>query len=150
MNSTSELTNPLEMVKKTCQALESLNYDVRARSQAKITILGLDEHETNAKNRTSRNSASQLTNPLEMEKKTCQALESLNYNVRATSQAQIAILGLNEHETGMKNLTSRNSASELTNPFEMVKKICQALESLNSGVRGRSQAKITILGLDQH
>ena len=31
-NSTSEPTNPLEMVKKTCQALELLNYDVRARS----------------------------------------------------------------------------------------------------------------------
>ena len=32
-------------------------------------ILGHDEHETDAKNRTSRNSASELTNPLEMEKK---------------------------------------------------------------------------------
>ena len=31
-NSASELTNPLEMVKKTCQASESLNYDVGARS----------------------------------------------------------------------------------------------------------------------
>ena len=34
----------------------------------KITILGLDEHETDAKNRTSANSASELTNPLEMVK----------------------------------------------------------------------------------
>ena len=70
MNSASELTNPLEMVKKTCQALESLNSD---------------EHETYAKNWTSRNSASELTNPLEMVKKTCQALESLNSDVRARS-----------------------------------------------------------------
>ena len=57
------------MVKKTCQALESLKSDVRARSEAQITILGLDEHDTDAKNRTSRNSASELTNPLEMVKK---------------------------------------------------------------------------------
>ena len=63
------LTNPLEMVKKICQALESLNYDVRARSLAQITYLGLNEHETDAKNRTSRNSASKLTNPLEKVKK---------------------------------------------------------------------------------
>ena len=30
-NSAFEFTNPLEMVKKTCQSLESLYYDVRAR-----------------------------------------------------------------------------------------------------------------------
>ena len=33
---------------------------------------------------------------------------------------------------------SRNSAYELTNPLEMVKKTCQSLESLNSDVRVRS------------
>ena len=65
--------------------MESLNFDVRARSKAQITILGLFEHETDAKNRTSRNSASELTNPLEMVEKICQALESLNYDVRARS-----------------------------------------------------------------
>ena len=42
------------MVKKTFQAFEALNYDVRARSYAQITILGQVEHETDAKNRTSR------------------------------------------------------------------------------------------------
>ena len=57
------------MVKKTCQALESLNSDVRARIEAQMTILGLDEHDTDAKNRTSRNLVSELTNPLEMVKK---------------------------------------------------------------------------------
>ena len=51
------------------QAFESLNSDIRARSLAQITILGQDEHETDAKNRTSTNLASQLTNPFEMEKK---------------------------------------------------------------------------------
>ena len=121
-NSVYELTNPLEMVKKTCQALESANSNVRARSQAQITILGLYEHETDAKNWTSTNSASELTNPLEMVQKTCQALESLNSDVRGRSQAQITILVLDEHETDEKNWTSRNSASELTNPLEMVKK----------------------------
>ena len=50
-----------------------------------MTILGLDEHETDAKNRNSRNLASELTHPLEMVKKTSQALESLNYDVRARS-----------------------------------------------------------------
>ena len=57
------------MVKKTFQAFESINYDVRARSLAQITIFGQEEHETDAKNRTSRNSASKLTNPIEFVKK---------------------------------------------------------------------------------
>ena len=83
--------------------------------------MGLDEEETDAKNRTSRNSASELTNPLENGKKTIQAFESLNSDFRARSYAQITILGLDEQETDAKNRTSNNSASELTNPLEMVK-----------------------------
>ena len=63
--------------------MESLNYDVRARILAQITNLVLDEHERDAKNRTLTNSASELTNPLEMVKKAWQSLESLNYDVRA-------------------------------------------------------------------
>ena len=78
--------------------------------------MGQDEHETDAKNWTLTNSAAELTNPLEMVKKTCQAL------------------GQDEHETDAKNWTLTNSAAELTNPLEMVKKTCQALESLNSNV----------------
>ena len=35
-------------------------------------------------------------------------------------------------------MTARNSASELTNPLEMVKTTWQALESLNSDVRDGS------------
>ena len=62
------------MVKKTFQAFELLNSDVR---------LGQDEQETDAKKRSSRNSAYELTNPLEMVKKTCQSLESLNSDFRA-------------------------------------------------------------------
>ena len=110
------------MVKKTIQAVESLNSDVRARSFAHITILGLDEQETVTINRTSSNSDSELTNPLEMVKKTIQAFESLYSDVRARSWAQITILSLDEHETDAKNRTSRNSNYELTNPLEMVKK----------------------------
>ena len=34
-----------------------------------MTMLGQDEHETDTKNRTSTNSASELTNPLKMAKK---------------------------------------------------------------------------------
>ena len=55
------------------------------------------------------------------------------------------ILGLHVHETDAKNRTSRISNSELTNLVEMVKKAIQAFESLNSDVRARSQAQITIL-----
>ena len=77
-NSAYEHTNPLKMVKKTIQAFESLNSNVRARTKAQITILGQDEQETDAKNRNSTNLASQLTNPLQMVKKTFQAVESLN------------------------------------------------------------------------
>ena len=68
-NSASDLTNPLEMVKKIGHALELLNSDVRARSLAQNTILGQDEHETDTENRTSTNSVSELPNPLEMVKK---------------------------------------------------------------------------------
>ena len=97
--------------------------------------MGLDEQETDAKNRTPRNSTSELTNPLEMVKKTIQALESLNSDVRAWSLAQITILGLDEKETDAKNRTSRNSSFELTNPLEMVKKTIPTFKSLNSDVR---------------
>ena len=63
--------------------MESLNYDVRARIYAQITILVLDEQVTDAKSRTLTNSASELTNPLEMVKKTCHSLELLNSDFRA-------------------------------------------------------------------
>ena len=56
--------------KKTYQAFESLNSDVLSKALGKITILGQDEQETNAKNWAARNSASELTSPLEMVKKT--------------------------------------------------------------------------------
>ena len=48
-------------------------------------FLGEDGQETDAKNRTSTNLASQVRNPLEMVKKTFQAFESLNFEVRARS-----------------------------------------------------------------
>ena len=54
------------------------------------------------------------------------------------ARAKITILGLDEQETDAKNWTSTNSASELTNPLEMVKKTCEAFESLNSDIRTRS------------
>ena len=39
---------------------------------------------------------------------------------------------------GRENWTSRNSASELSNPLENGKKTIQAFESLNFNVRARS------------
>ena len=59
-------------------------------------MLGQNGHETNTKNRTSTNSAYELMKPLEMVKKPIQAFESLNSDVRATSYAQITILGTYE------------------------------------------------------
>ena len=63
--------------------MASLNSDVRHRSLVEIKVLGQDEHETDTKNWTSTNSASELRNPLEMVNKTYQAFESLNSDVRA-------------------------------------------------------------------
>ena len=48
------------------------------------------------------------------------------------------MLGQDEHEIDMKNRTSTNSAFELSNPLEMVKKPIQAFESLNSDFRAKS------------
>ena len=49
------------------------------------------------------------------------------------------MLSLDEQETDTKNRTSTNSASELTDALEMVKKtINQAFESLNSNVQART------------
>ena len=50
----------------------------------------------------------------------------------------MTMVGKDEQETDTKNPTSTNSASELANTLEMLKKTCQALESLNSDVRDRS------------
>ena len=84
-------------------------------------MLGQDEHETDTKNRTSMNLASEVTNSLEMLKKKCQAFESLNSDVRDRSQLEMTMLGQDEHETDTKNRTSKNSTSEVTNPLKMVK-----------------------------
>ena len=78
-------------------------------------MLGQEEHETDKKNQTSKNLAYELTNPLGMVKKTCVALESLDSDVRDRSYVEIMMLGQDEHEKDMKNRTSTNSGSELTN-----------------------------------
>ena len=74
-------------------------------------MLGHDEQETDTKNRTSTNAGSKLKNHLKMVKKTIQAFELLNSNIRARSQAQIMILGQDEQETDAKNRSSTNAAS---------------------------------------
>ena len=66
-------------------SFEIAHYDVRSRRKDQIMILGQDEQEKDAKNRTSTNSASDLTNPLEVVKQSIQAWESLNSDVRARS-----------------------------------------------------------------
>ena len=84
-------------------------------------MLDQDEQETDTKNRTST-----------------KAFESLNFNIRGRSSAQITILGQDEHETDAKNRTSTNLVSQLINHLEIVKKIFQAFELLNLEVRARS------------
>ena len=75
-------------------------------------------------------------NPLEMEKK--------NVRIRNRSILLSEELGPN-YDFGPRWARNRreksdfnDSASELTITLEMVKKTCQALESLNSDVRARS------------
>ena len=85
-------------------------------------ILGLDEHETDAKNRTSRNSAYELTNPLRMVKKHVRLSNRSIMMSELGARPKLQFLGLDEHETDAKNWTSSNSTSKLTNPLEMVKK----------------------------
>ena len=48
------------------------------------------------------------------------------------------MLGQDDHETDTKNRTLKNSDSERMNPLEMVKKLIQAFESLNSDIWARS------------
>ena len=68
-----------------------LNFEVRARSYSQITIFSQDEKDTDGKNWAARNSASEVTKPLEMVKKTVQALESLIYDVRDRSSVEITM-----------------------------------------------------------
>ena len=84
--------------------------------------MGLDEYETDAENQISRNSTSELTNPLEMVKKHVRLSNRSIIMFELGTRPKLRFLGLDEHETDAKNQTSRNSASELTNPLEMVKK----------------------------
>ena len=85
-------------------------------------ILGEDEKETDAKNRTLTNSSSELTNPLEIVKKQFRLLNHLILMSELGFKAEITILVPDEKETDAKNRTSTNLAYELTNPLEMVKK----------------------------
>ena len=48
-------------------------------------MLGQDEQDTDTKNQTSKNSASEHPNPLELVKTNNQVFESLNFDIRARS-----------------------------------------------------------------
>ena len=86
-----------------------------------MTMLGQDEHETDTKNRTSKNSTSEVPKPLKMVKKPIQAFESLDFDVRARGYPQITIFDQDEHITDAKNRISTNLASQVKNPILMVK-----------------------------
>ena len=64
--------------------------------------MGLDEHETDAKIRTSRNSTSELTKPFEMVKKHVRLWNRSILMSEIGVRPKITILGLNEHETDVK------------------------------------------------
>ena len=84
-------------------------------------MLDQDEHETDTKNRHSTNSSSEITNPLEMVKKTCQTLELLNPDVRDRIRPKLRCWAHMSYNN-TKNMTASYSASGLMNPLEMVKK----------------------------
>ena len=100
--------------------------------------MGQVEHETDAKNRTSRNYDSELTNLLEMVKKHFRLLNRSIMMSELGVRPKLQFWAKFEHETDLKNRTSKNAASDLTNPLQMVKKTFQAFEALNSDVRARS------------
>ena len=58
-------------------------------------MLGQDEHETDTKNRTSTNSASEITNPLNG-KKTISGFGIAHSDVQARIYAQITVLGIDQ------------------------------------------------------
>ena len=73
---------------------------------------------------TTRNSASDLTNPLEMVKKHVRLWN------RSILMSEIGVRQ-DEHEIDTKNRTSTKSASEPTNPLEMVKNQFRLLNRSN-------------------
>ena len=121
-NSSSELTNHLEMVKKHVRLWSFSFLMPELRVRPKFWFLGRDEHETDAKKSDFIVFDLWAHKTLKNGKKSCQAFESLNSDVWARSEAQITILGLDEQEKDAKNGPSKNSASELANHLEMVKK----------------------------
>ena len=97
-------------------------------------IFSQDKQEADAKNRTSTNSASKLTIPLEMVRKHFMLLNRSILRSELVVSPKLQFLCQDEKNTDTKTCDARNSASELTSPLEIVKKTCQALESLNSDV----------------
>ena len=97
-------------------------------------MLGQDEHETDKKNRTSTNSAYEFPNPLEMVKNQLRLLNRLILMSEQGVRPKLRFLAQMSTKQTQKNLAARNSSSELTNPLEIIKKTCQALESLNYDV----------------
>ena len=97
--------------------------DVRARSKAEITILGQDEEEKDAKNRTSRNSASELTNPLEMQKEHFSLLNRSIFKSELGVRPKLRFWAMLSRKQ-----ISKNSANQHANPLEMVNKNISVIE----------------------
>ena len=85
-------------------------------------MLGQDDHETDTKNRTSTNSTSQITNPLEMVKNQFSLFNRSIMMSELGVRPKLRFAVQMSSKQTQKNLTARNTASELTNPLEMVKK----------------------------
>ena len=79
------------------------------------------------KNQTSTNSASELPNPLEMVKKTCKALDLSILMFELGVIRKLWFWAEMSRKQTRKNLTWSYSASEITNPLEMVKKLVRLL-----------------------
>ena len=85
-------------------------------------MLGQDEDETDTKNRTSTNSTSELTNPLEMVKKHFKLLNLSILMSEVGVRHKLRFWAQMSSKQTQKSDNSMNLASQLTKPLEMVKK----------------------------
>ena len=84
--------------------------------------MGHDEHDTDAKNRTLTNSASELTNPLEIVKKHLMLFNRSVLMSELGFRPKLRFWDKMSTKQTQKKRTLTNSTSELTNPLEMAKK----------------------------
>ena len=86
-------------------------------------MLGQDEDETDTKNQNSTNSAYELTNPLEMVKSQFRLLNRSSLMSELGVMPKLRFWAQMSSKQKQKNMTARNSTSELSIPLERGKKL---------------------------